>query len=231
MMEHVIALKALGLRSAETVDYWKRLARANAERVGAAPDRDQCVRPLGRKFRSRRARIAEEGPGAVRAMGTAERQPRYAARTRVSKLLGHLDSGGHSGGAGARRVRKASGDGAEGTRRHAGMARCGRAAARSGGVEPHDLSPGGVHFGRRHAAAAARLQIAAAAQPELVDFADAARSAALPLLEYWSTLPAPKDQKEMLEHTIANLQRRTPGRGRRRRRFVARQPRSAFWSA
>ena len=27
MMEHVIALKALGLRSAETVDYWKRLAR------------------------------------------------------------------------------------------------------------------------------------------------------------------------------------------------------------
>jgi len=36
--------------------------------------------------------------------------------------------------------------------------------------------------------------------------------AALPLLEYWSTLPAPNDQKDMLSHTIGNLSSRSPNR-------------------
>jgi hypothetical protein len=36
--------------------------------------------------------------------------------------------------------------------------------------------------------------------------------AALPLLVYWSTLPAPKDQQEMLNRVIAGLSNRPPGR-------------------
>jgi hypothetical protein len=37
--------------------------------------------------------------------------------------------------------------------------------------------------------------------------------AVLPLLKYWSTLPAPKDQQEMLEHTIGSLGSRSPNGG------------------
>jgi ribosomal protein S16 len=37
--------------------------------------------------------------------------------------------------------------------------------------------------------------------------------AALPLLKYWSTLPAPKDQQEMLNHTIGGLGSRSPSGG------------------
>ena len=36
---------------------------------------------------------------------------------------------------------------------------------------------------------------------------------ALPLLQYWSTLPAPRDQQEILEHTIGSLVSRSASRG------------------
>ena len=37
--------------------------------------------------------------------------------------------------------------------------------------------------------------------------------AALPLLRYWNTLPAPKDQQGILEHIIGSLSTRSPNRG------------------
>jgi hypothetical protein len=212
MMEHVIALKALGLRSAETVDYWKRLA----ERTPNVWERHQVVinafARWGSKFSPAALELLKGDP---------------AQYVQWELLNGNLD---------LRQGRQYRNywdiwipadillveqhDDAKGAPAMEPKELDAMLAWLDAGGRPRD--PVVLNHMIYHLAEftsgddTRRLLRIFNALPQrnqnwwiLQTVRD---PAALPLLEYWNTLPAPKDQQDMLEHTIANLGRRTPGK-------------------
>jgi hypothetical protein len=212
MMEHVIALKALGLRSAETVDYWKRLA----ERTPNVWERHQIViNAFGRWG-------AKFAPAALELF-----ESDTAQYVQWELLDGNLD---------LRQEREYRNywdiwipadilvvqehDESRGPAKIEPKELETMLAWLDAGGRPRD--PVVLNHMIYHLAEftsgddTRRLLRVFNALPQrnqnwwiLQTVRD---QSALPLLEYWSTLPAPSDQKGMLEHTIGNLQRRTPGK-------------------
>jgi hypothetical protein len=212
MMEHVIALKSLALRSAESVDYWKRLA----QRTPNAWERHQIVinafGQWGGKF----------APAALELLKTDTSQ-----YVQWELLNGNLET--RQG----REYRNywdiwipanvllaleyaySQGRPAMEQKDLDAMLDCLDAGAR-----PRD--PVVLNHMIYHLLAftsgddTRRLLRVFNALPERNQnwwiLQPLQEIAALPLLKYWSTLPAPKDQQEILEHTIGSLSNRSPSR-------------------
>lgn len=213
MMEHVIALKSLGLRSAETVDYWKRLAR----RTPNVWERHQIViNAFGRwggKF----------APAALDLLKTDTAQ-----YVQWELLNGNLET---------RQGREYRNywdiwipadvlvvleyDDAQGRPAMEQTDLDAMLDWLEAGARPRDavvLNHMIYHLAEFTSGDDTRRLLRVFNMlPErnqnwwiLQTLRD---PAALPLLRYWSTLPAPNDQKEMLDHTIGSLGSRSPSRG------------------
>lgn len=212
MMEHVIALKALGLRSAEAVDYWERLA----ERTPNVWERHQIViNAFGRwgdKFAPAALELLKGDPAQYVQWELLDgnldlRQGReYRNYWDIWIPANILVVQEHDEARGVPKIEPKELDA--------------MLAWLDAGGPPRDLVV--MNHMIYHLAEftsgddTRRLLRIFNALPRrnqnwwiLQTVRD---QAALPLLEYWSTLPAPKDQQELLEHTIDNLRRRTPGK-------------------
>ncbi len=213
MMEHAIALKALGLRSAETVDYWKRLA----QRTPNVWERHQIVINAWGRWGGKFA------PAALELLKTDTAQ--YAE---WELLNGNLET---------RQGREYRNywdiwipadvltvlefDDAQGRFEMEPAGLDAMLDWLESGARPRD--PVVLNHMIYHLAAftsgddTRRLLRIFDKLPQrnqnwwiLQTLRD---PAALPLLKYWSTLPAPKDQQEMLERTIGSLGSRSANLG------------------
>ena len=213
MMEHVIALKALGLRSAESVDYWKRLA----QRTPNVWERHQIViNAFGRWGRA----------FAPAALDLLRSDP--AQYVQWELLNGNLDT---RRGWPYRRywdiwipadilvVEQA--DEAQGPSAMDEKELDSCLDWLDAGSRPRDsvvLNHTIYHLLEFTAGEnTRRLLRVFNALPErnqnwwiLQPLRD---QSALPLLKYWSTLPAPQDQRQVLGQTIERLEKRPPARG------------------
>lgn len=212
MMEHVIALKALGLRSAETVDYWKRLA----ERTPNVWERHQIVIDgfgrWGRNFVPAAMELLKTDPaqyvqwelldGSLDLREGCEYRDYWDIWIPADILV--VQQRDESKGVLALEPKELD----------AMLAWLGA------GARPRD--PVVLNHLIYHLAEftsgddTRRLLRIFNMLPQrnqnwwiLQTLRD---PVALPLLAYWSTLPAPQDQKDMLLHTIDALQRRRPNR-------------------
>jgi hypothetical protein len=213
MMEHVIALKSLGLRSAETVDYWKRLAR----RTPNVWERHQIViNAFGRwggKFAPAALELLQTDTAQYVQWellnGNLETRQGYEYRNYwdiwipadVLVVLEH--------GAAFRQPEMKQAD-------LDTMLDWLEAGARPG--DPVVFNHMIYHLAEFTSGDDTRrlLRIFNALPQRNQNWwiLQMLRDpAALPLLKYWSTLAAPADQQEMLNHTIASLSSRTTNRG------------------
>jgi hypothetical protein len=211
MMEHVIALKSLALRSARSVDYWTRLARNTAN----VWERHQIVinawSRFGRKFAPAALELLKTEPsqyvqwelwdGNFQTRQGHIYRPYWNIWIPVNILvpMSFPESDGPIG----KPVMEESDLNALLSWRESG------AQPKDPWVANHMLYNLGEFVSGAYTLRWLRLFNA---HPErnknwwiLGDFQD---PAALPLLEYWSTLPAPKDQTEMLKGRILYLQSR-----------------------
>ena len=73
MMEHVIALKSLALRSPKIRCLLEPARAPDLQRVGAPPDRHQCLGPLRPQIRARGSRSSQDRTLAIHSVGASKR--------------------------------------------------------------------------------------------------------------------------------------------------------------
>lgn len=210
MMEHVIALKSLGLRSAETIDYWKRLAQITPN----AWERHQIVLNAfgrwGRRFAPAALELLKTDPAQYVQWellnGNVEMRQGRVYRNYwdiwiPADVLVVLESD------------QAIGAPAMDTKELDAMLDWLDSGARP--RDPVVLNHLIYHLAQFTSGDDTRrlLRIfnALPQRNENWWILQTLRDpAALPLLTYWSALPAPKDQQGMLEHTIGAIGNRSP---------------------